>query len=92
MEGESLVDYAIDRFDFAIGADGEVVVVLDRPAGADEATVIPEWSADLGVWSSEGLILRSQGPSLNGGVTQVWHLQNAAAAGRMFLRGRVVQR
>ena len=91
-EGESLVDYAIEEMAFTRGNEGEVMVSLALPAGADEVVTTPEWSTDLGSWSSEGLVLQSQSPSPDGGVRQLWFLRNTAVGGRFFLRGRVIRR
>ena len=63
---------------------------ITRRLGADDALLIPEWSADLDEWSGTSLSLISETPDSWGNFVLVWELQ-PSPTGSAFFRIRVLE-
>jgi len=71
------------------GGEPFLEISITRVPNADDVRLEPEYAADLGSWSSAGLILQSTAPGANGTVTETWRLTGGAAAGgRLQIRCR----
>lgn len=81
-EGGGLLSYALTG-DPAFDLE-QLTMTIPLAPGADDVMVVPEWSADLKTWSSEGFILSGREP-------EVW-TATVLPGDRFFVRVRAISR
>ena len=81
---------AFATFTVGVSTDKYLTLTVHRPIGADQATVITEWSPDMsaGSWASIGAIVSSIDHG-DGTKTEVWRCPSPVSAGRYFGRVKV---
>lgn len=91
VEGGNLAEYAVSGQ--AVDLEGNTVTfeVLIK-SGADDASLTPVWSANLEVWSGEGLTLVSQDPVGNGMLRQGWQIATQPGGAKQFFRVELERR
>lgn len=89
LPGQSLLDYVLSAPTSALDTDGTFSAT--RRLGADDATLIPEWSTDLEEWFTSSLTPLSETPDSSGNSTLTWKL-DPAPPGTAFMRLRVSEK
>jgi hypothetical protein len=88
--GQDLLTYALtSRTPSLDHTNGDVSVV--RRLGADDTTLVPEWSTDLSGWSSTSISLVSEALDAPGSSQLKWKL-DPLPSGKAFVRIRVVKK
>jgi CotH kinase protein/Lamin Tail Domain/Fn3 associated/PA14 domain len=86
--GQGLIDYALADPRPTLDAAGNFTAT--RRLGADAAILAPEWSTDLGAWSTSPLTRISETTDSSGNSTLTWKL-DPLPPDKAFLRLRVVE-
>ncbi|GAA5128055.1 hypothetical protein GCM10023212_34100 [Luteolibacter yonseiensis] len=87
--GQSLLDYALSQPGPALDTTGNFTVT--RRLGADDATLVPEWSTDLIEWKTNALTFTAETPNSSGTSKLTWKLDPLPEE-KTFIRLRVVEK
>jgi len=90
--GQNLLEYAIKDLGVIHSEGPGVSFYVAFKDGADEAEVIPQWSADLVTWHESDFVLKSQKIGSEGDFEKTWHILHSTQSARLFLRAYVEAR
>lgn len=88
LPGQNLLDYALAPPGPVLEGTGNFTIT--RRLGADDATLVPEWSTDLIEWKSQSLTFTAETPGSSGNSKLTWKLEPLPEQ-KAFIRLRVVE-